>query len=211
MNCPSGSGWPLTSGATSPRNKSWVPGVADPNELIAHQEIGDINVAITVDVATGRAGDIAGIQRVTAGSDFHRIVEAVTVCIGQERVGAIQVGFVNVAECIVVIIRVRVSPCESASLFSCSGLAAAGQLSALFGTPSASPSSEVSARSAWTRPWPLSGSIPATPMSMAVDCRVLYSPSGDSDGSSCFSRAASPAACGVAAEVPKKSGSPSPS
>src|SRR5215470_14769374 len=61
------------------------------------------------------------------------------------------------------------------------------------------------------RPNPLSLSNPGVPMSIAVLSKLVYSLAGTALGLDCKSKAATAAACGAAAEVPKKFGNPVPS
>src|SRR5437870_7639152 len=61
------------------------------------------------------------------------------------------------------------------------------------------------------RPNPLSLSKPDVPMSVAVLSRLLYILAGVAVGLACKSNAATAAACGAAADVPKKFGKPSAS
>ena len=69
--------------------------------------------------------------------------------------------------------------------------------------------SAASAASARMRPKPVLTSKPAAPMFSAVFSRVLRRVSGSSVGTACTISAATPAAWGAAAEVPKKFGKPS--
>ncbi len=71
--------------------------------------------------------------------------------------------------------------------------------------------SAASAASAWMRPNPVLVSKPTAPRFWAVFSRVLRTASGVSVGTACTSSAATPAAWGAAAEVPKKLGKPSKS
>ena len=80
-----------------------------------------------------------------------------------------------------------------------------------FGVIPVTLNSHISAASAWMRPNPESLSKPAGRMFRAVLCRVDSTWAGVMDGSACRINAATPAACGAAADVPKKLGKPSPS
>jgi hypothetical protein len=67
----------------------------------------------------------------------------------------------------------------------------------------------VIAASAWISPAPESLSNPAAPMSIAEACNALCTWAGVALGLACNMMAATPAACGAAADVPKKSSMPS--
>src|SRR5262249_37387966 len=65
------------------------------------------------------------------------------------------------------------------------------------------------ARSAWIKPNPRSKSTPGGPLRLAVVSRISYTLAGSMVGTACNIRAATAAACGAAADVPKKFGKPS--
>lgn len=67
------------------------------------------------------------------------------------------------------------------------------------------------AASAWTSPPPVSKSKPAVAMSIALPSRAALTWPATDPGLASSSSAASPAACGAAADVPKNSSTPSPS